>query len=135
MSYLSFLNGYKKIYATKKDEIQQLADRMNTGLNILIEATQSVNELSKELAVKEKELAVANKAAEKVLAEVTVSATAAEKVKAQVQKVKDKAQGIVDEISVDKGKAETKLEAAKPALAEAEAALQTIKPAHIATGW
>ena len=134
MSYLSFLNGYKKIYATKKDEIGLLAERMNTGLNKLIEATQSVNELSKELVVKEKELAVANKAAEKVLAEVTVSATAAEKVKAQVQKVKDKAQGIVDEISVDKAKAEIKLEAAKPALAEAEAALETIKPAHIATG-
>ena len=66
----------------------------------LVEATESVNELSKELAVKEKELAVASKKADVVLAEVTVMATAAEKVKAQVQKVKDKAQGIVDEISV-----------------------------------
>ena len=59
-----------------------------------------MNELSKELAVKEKELAVASKKADEVLREVTVSAQAAEKVKAQVQKVKDKAQKIVDEISV-----------------------------------
>nr|XP_018669928.1 dynein heavy chain 5, axonemal-like isoform X1 [Ciona intestinalis]XP_026692815.1 dynein heavy chain 5, axonemal-like isoform X1 [Ciona intestinalis] len=132
-SYLSFLNSYKSIYKEKLDLIGNLAHRMNTGLNKLIEATQSVNELSKELVEKEKELVVASKKADDVLAEVTVSAQAAEKVKSKVQTVKDKAQGVADMINADKSVAEEKLIAAKPALAMAEAALQTIKPADIAT--
>ncbi|XP_048253391.1 dynein axonemal heavy chain 5-like isoform X2 [Haliotis rufescens] len=132
-SYLSFINGYKSIYAEKRNEVGELAQRMNTGLEKLIEASLAVAELSKELAVKEKELAIANDKAEKVLKEVTVKAQAAEKVKEQVQKVKDKAQAIVDVIEKDKKIAMGKLEAAKPALEEAEAALNTIKPADIAT--
>ena len=71
-SYLSFLGGYKKIYSEKKKEIGTLAERMNTGLKKLIEATESVNQLSKELLVKEKDLAIANIKAEEVLKSVTV---------------------------------------------------------------
>lgn len=132
-SYLSFVDGYKTIYAEKRSQIGELANRMNTGLDKLVEASASVAELAKELVVKEKELAVASVKADKVLAEVTVSAQAAEKVKASVQKVKDKAQAIVDEIEADKAVAEKKLSAAKPALEEAESALQTIKAADIST--
>lgn len=99
-SYLSFIGGYKTIYKMQHEAIGLLAKRMKTGLDKLVEASESVAALSEELVVKEKELAVASKKADVVLQEVTVSATAAEKVKSQVQKVKDKAQAIVDEIAV-----------------------------------
>ncbi|TKS87316.1 Dynein heavy chain 5, axonemal [Collichthys lucidus] len=132
-SYLSFIDSYKVIYAEKIAHVGTLAERMKTGLCKLMEAEQSVSQLSEELVVKEQELAVASEKADGVLQEVTAKAQAAEKVKQQVQKVKDKAQIIVDEIEADKTSAESKLEAAKPALEAAEAALQTIKPADIAT--
>ncbi|KAI6071724.1 Dynein heavy chain 8, axonemal isoform X1 [Aix galericulata] len=132
-SYLSFINGYKEVYSEKLASINEQAERMQIGLSKLMEASESVAKLSQELAIKEKELAVASVKADEVLAEVTASAEAASKVKNEVQGVKDKAQKIVDEIDLEKVKAESKLEAAKPALEEAEAALNTIKPVDIAT--
>ncbi|KFQ24224.1 Dynein heavy chain 8, axonemal, partial [Merops nubicus] len=132
-SYLSFINAYKEVYTDKLKSINEQAERMQIGLSKLMEASESVAKLSQELAVKEKELAVASIKADKVLAEVTESAEAAAKIKNEVQDVKDKAQKIVDEIDIEKNKAESKLEAAKPALEAAEAALNTIKPVDIAT--
>ncbi|KAM8728478.1 dynein axonemal heavy chain 8-like [Acanthopagrus schlegelii] len=132
-SYLSFINGYKTLYAEKHNYINTLAEHMNVGLAKLMEASESVAQLSKDLQVKEKELAVASVKADKVVAEVTVIAEAATIVKNEVQVVKDKAQKIVDGIGKEKAIAEGKLEAAKPALEEAEAALNTVTAGDIAT--
>ncbi|NXV02616.1 DYH8 protein, partial [Cettia cetti] len=123
-SYLSFINGYKEVYTEKLNSINEQAERMQTGLSKLMEASESVAQLSKDLAIKEKELAVTSVKADKVLEEVKESAEAATKIKLEVQEVKDKAQRIVDAIDIEKQEAEKKLEAAKPALEEAEEALK-----------
>ena len=132
-SYLSFLSSYKSLYTEKRKEVGSMADRMNMGLNKLLEASKSVAVLQEQLVVKEKELAVASKAADVVLADVTSSTASAEKVKDSVLKVKVKAEAIANAIKADKTVAEVQLEAAKPALEEATHALNSIQPQHIST--
>lgn len=132
-SYLTFLESYKTLYSEKRREIEQLAERMDSGLAKLQEASESVVKLKATLDDKERELAEAAEHAEKVLMAVTERAKEAENIRNQVLRSADLAQVIVNEISADKAIAEEKLEAARPALEEAEAALNTIKPAHIAT--
>ncbi|XP_041975311.1 dynein axonemal heavy chain 8 [Aricia agestis] len=132
-SYLSFLEGYKKLYTDKHRSIAEMAKRMTTGLDKLVEAAQSVDILKKELEVKETEIKVATAAAEEVLQAVAESAAAAEVVKAGVVEVKERAVQIVNVIAAETAVAEDKLAAAKPALDAAEAALMTINAADIAT--
>lgn len=126
-----------------------LDKRMRTGLTKLVEAQQNVDELKKELVVKEQEMQVATEAAEKVLDIVMAASETANKIKEEATFVKDKAEKLVEIISADQQEAEKKLLAAKPALDAAEAALlvifqeynfffpnfkfQTIKAADIAT--
>lgn len=132
-TYLSFLASYKSVFSSKANEIGGNSNRIETGLAKLQDASETVEKLKRDLAVMEKELALASETAEKVLIEVTQRAREAESTKNQVQLAKDRAQRLVDVIAADKAVAEQKLEAARPALEEAEAALNTIKPAHIGT--
>lgn len=66
----TFSQGYKEIYNKQLAEVKVQAERMNTGLAKLHEAGESITALSKELEVKEKDLAVANITAQKILEEV-----------------------------------------------------------------
>uniref|UniRef100_A0A1E1WJY1 Dynein heavy chain ATP-binding dynein motor region domain-containing protein n=1 Tax=Pectinophora gossypiella TaxID=13191 RepID=A0A1E1WJY1_PECGO len=132
-SYLCFLDGYKTLYKEKHLGIAEMAKRMTTGLDKLVEAAASVDVLKKELEVKEQEIKVATANAEEVLAAVAESAAAAEVVKAGVLEVKERAVQLVSVIAAETAIAEEKLADAKPALEAAEAALLTINAADIAT--
>ncbi|CAB3221710.1 unnamed protein product [Arctia plantaginis] len=132
-SYLSFLGGYKVLYKEKHVAIAEMAKRMITGLDKLVEAAESVDILKQELVLKELEIKEATAKAEEVLAAVADTQAAAEIVKAEVLEVKDVAVKLVTVIAAETAIAEEKLADAKPALDAAEAALQTINAADIAT--
>jgi dynein heavy chain, axonemal len=83
-SYLNFIGGYKNIYQKKQRELGEGAERMDTGLAKLKDASHSVEILKQDLAVMEQELALASAKAEQVLTEVTERAMQAEHFKNQV---------------------------------------------------
>ena len=83
-SYLSFIDGYRALYQRKLDEVKQLADKINSGLNKLFEAKADVKNMQIELTQKNKDLAVAQKDAADLLKEISASTAIAEKEKARV---------------------------------------------------
>lgn len=67
--------------SSREGAVHHLMLLFPAGLCKLMEAEQSVSQLSEELVVKEQELAVASQRADEVLQEVTAKAQAAEKVR------------------------------------------------------
>lgn len=65
-SFLSFIDGYKKIYKQRLDEINTLAFRMSSGLSKLVDAAVQVDELREVLKKNQEEIAVKNVQVEKV---------------------------------------------------------------------
>ena len=132
-SFLSFVNGYQKLYVTKKTEVEVLSNRLTVGLEKLENAARDIAHMQIDLREKEKFLAVAQEKAAVFLVEITASTAEAEKVKSQVLAVKNDLQGKADEIAAEKSSAEKDLEAAKPALEAAVDALNQITTGDIAT--
>lgn len=125
-SFLLFLAEYKKIYQEMKAQIDFLKEKMSNGLSKLVEAAEGVDKLQKELTIKEKEIAIANKKAEEIL-EIVLAATAvATRIKEEASITKEKAEALVAKISEATAQAEASLEAARPALEAAEAALRVL---------
>ena len=65
-TYLSFLSSYKSVFGSKASEIGGMATRIETGLAKLQDASETVERLKTELAVMEKDLALASETAETV---------------------------------------------------------------------
>ena len=132
-SYLSFIGGYKSLYGKKLNDVQELASSINSGLEKMVQATEDVDVMKKELAVKNAELAEAQQVSTELLKEISSKTAIAEKEKAKVGKVKTSCQQQAEEIGAVKADAERDLAAAKPALEAAVSALSSITNKDIGT--
>lgn len=125
-SYLSFIAGYKDLYAKKLKAVKLLADKINSGLTKLLEAKTDVNKMKGELAVKNADLAEAQRVSANLLKEISASTAVAEKEKAKVAVIVAEVTRKAEQIAAVKDDAEKDLAAAKPALDEAVNALNSI---------
>ncbi|XP_063230049.1 dynein axonemal heavy chain 8-like [Bacillus rossius redtenbacheri] len=132
-SFLSFLDGYKRIYSDRLANISNSAMRMDMGLEKLVEAQENVDELRKELEAMDKVIKVAVEETRVVMERVSISAQAAEAVKAAVERQMEEAEAMVVKINADNEVATAMLADAMPALQAAIKAADTIKPVDIAT--
>eukprot|EP00198_Chlamydomonas_reinhardtii_P012689 XP_001702026.1 flagellar outer dynein arm heavy chain gamma [Chlamydomonas reinhardtii] len=130
-SYLSFLQGYKELYAKKWSFTKELAYQIEGGLQKMFEAKADVNKMKAELAVKNQDLAVSAKEAEALLKQISESTAIAEKEKQKVAVIVDAVTKKASEIATVKDDAERDLAAAKPALDAALEALNSIKDGDI----
>ena len=125
-SYLSFLSGYKALYSQKLEEVSVLRDKINGGLEKLLQAKDQVNEMKVELAEKNKNLHQAQKEAAALLKEISANTAVAEKEKAKVAVIVDRVVKKATEINAVKEDAEKDLALAQPALDAALSALDSI---------
>jgi len=125
-SYLSFIAGYKELYGRKWNEVKLLAEKINSGLNKLFEAKTDVNKMKGELAIKNQDLAEAQKVSASLLKEISAGTALAEKEKQKVYVIVEGVSKKAAEISAVKEDAERDLKEAQPALDAAVEALASI---------
>ena len=114
---------------------------MKTGVQKLFEAAEQVQEITQELIVKEKHMAIANNEAAKVggkdsirissfllqqVSEMEVLRSAAETKTKEVQESKETAEILVKQVNEEKAIAEEELSAAEVILKEAEEAVKVM---------
>ena len=130
-AFLSVLNLYCSLYQSRRDRIDELAARMNLGLNKLREASENVADLRVDLESKEVELQEAQARAAAQLEEITRQTFAAEQQKAEVHAVSERIREEALAIKKDKEEAEADLAEAAPLMERATVALNQIKPSDI----
>lgn len=129
--YTDFIMHYTKLYAAKREELNEQQVHLNKGLKKLEDTETDVQEMQQSLAVKNAQLAEAGKEAEKKLSAMLVDQKEAEEKKASSEKLSvqvKKQQGMIAERQKE---AEEELSTVEPAIQEAKQAVGGIKKSHL----
>ena len=130
-NYLDFIATYRKLLGDNRLSIGELADRLNGGLQKLIQAASEVDAMQVDLTEAKKVVDKATKECNELLGVISVSTEEVE-AKQQVAVAKEEELKISSEkIAIEKQEAEEALEEAIPALEEAAAALNNLKKEDI----
>ena len=130
-SYLSFIDGYRGLYARKLADVQLLAKNINAGLSKMFEAKDSVKKMQVNLAEDNKKLAKAQADAAVLLKQISADTAVAEKEKEKVNVVVEKAVKQKEEIDVIAAEVAADLKAAEPMKQAAVDAVNSIKQEDI----
>lgn len=124
-SYLSFIQNFTQLYATKLDVLKIKESRINLGLSKLIQGAQDVEDMKKVLAEEQIKLDVATKETNKMLESLEVSSAEAKRESDKVMTIKTKCMADAERIAAEKAVCQADLAKAQPYV---DAAVEAIKP-------
>ena len=129
--YLDFINQYVKLYAEKRDELEDQQRHLNVGLDKLKSTVVQVEELRKSLAIKRTQLESKNAEANEKLQKMVVDQQEAEQQKAASIQIQAALEQQEAEIGQRREIVMADLAAAEPAVLDAQAAVSNIKKQHL----
>jgi dynein heavy chain 2 len=129
--YLVFLQAWQNLYNVKKEELLQELGHLDAGLAKLDSATDIVNDLRTNAHKQQKELAIAQTAADRAMEEISKALSSATERKIEVAEVQKTV--AANEITTKERKIEIEgeLEEIQPILEDAKTAVGQIKPEHL----
>ena len=130
-SYLSFISAYKSMYYKKLETLKEKENRVNLGLEKLIQGAKDVEAMKVVLAAEQVKLEEATESTNKMLEGLEVSSAEAKTEGEQVSGIKAKCEADATRIALEKESCSNDLAKAQPFVDEANAAINSIKPAHI----
>jgi len=130
-SYLSFIQNYRTTYTDKLAEVNIKEERINLGLQKLVQGAKDVEAMKVVLAEEQIKLDKATKDTNEMLESLEISSSEAERESEKVNKIKMECELEAARIAGEKSACEADLAKAQPFLDQANTAIASIKPAHI----
>jgi dynein heavy chain 2 len=129
--YIAFLNTWYSLYNVKKTELTSELKHLEAGLSKLDSAAEIVNDLRTNAATQQKDLALAQAAADRAMEEISKALGSANERKNEVAEVK-RAVAVNEEATKErKAQIESELAEIQPILDSAKQAVGQIKPEHL----